>query len=263
MIIIGEKINGTRPVVAQAIAARDAKIIRSLAQKQAEAGAHYLDINAGTHPDDEPRDLLWLVDTVQSAVDLPLCLDSANPDALARALPATRKTALINSISGETSRLEKILPLAKQHNSLLIALLLDKKGVPRKVSERLAIATNIIQATRAFGIADENVFFDPLTLTLAVDNNAGKTALQTMRTIREHFPNAQLCVGLSNISFDLPYRSHFNRAYLTLALSAGLDAAILDPLDAQLLITLLAAQAVLGEDKAVVKFIRTLRDDRL
>ena len=261
MLIIGEKINGTRHAVAQAIAIRDAKAIQSLAIKQAEAGAHYLDINAGTPPDQEPDDLVWLVKTVQAVVNIPLSLDSANPDALAAALPTAEKTALINSISGEESRLEKILPLAVQYNAPLIALVLDKKGVPKSSEARLAVAKKIMQAARSAGIADDKIFFDPLTLTLAADNSSGKIALETMRAIRAQFPQAKLCLGLSNISFGLPYRSYINRAFLTLALQAGLDAAILDPLDHELRTTLLAAEAVLGHDKAVVKFIRSLRDE--
>lgn len=130
MKIIGEKINGTRKQVAKAITERDADFIKTLAQKQAEAGATWLDVNAGTHPNQEAEDLIWLIETVQSVVDTSLCLDSANPKALAQAIKAVNKTPLINSISGEPERLEGILPLVAEHGCQVIALAMGGKKMP-------------------------------------------------------------------------------------------------------------------------------------
>ena len=257
MLIIGEKINGSRPEVANAIAARDAKTIQALAVRQAEAGSDWLDINAGTPPDQEPDDLVWLVKTVQTAVDSPLCLDSVNPEALAAALKAVHQTPMINSISGESGRLSQILPLVAKYNCPVVALLLDNKGIPKTAVARLDVARKIIQSTRAASIPDDRVFLDPLTLTLASESSGGKVILDTMLAVQKEFPHAKLCVGLSNISFGLPNRSHINRVFLTLALYAGLDAAILDPLDRELRINLLATLAFLGQDKFCVKYIRS------
>ena len=259
MLIIGEKINGSRPDVAKAIAERDAEAIQALAVKQAEAGSDWLDINAGTPPDQEPDDLVWLVETVQTAVDIPLCLDSANPKALAAAFKATVRTPMINSISGEPDRLSQILPIVSEYGCLVIALLLDNKGIPKTAVTRLDVARKIIQTTRTAGISDESIYVDPLTLTLASERTGGKVILETMHAIRQEFPKVNLCVGLSNISFGLPNRSFVNRVFLSLALYAGLDAAILDPLDRELRITLLAVEAFLGKDKFGVKYIRSLR----
>jgi len=259
MLIIGEKINGSRPDVAKAIAERDAKAIQAFAVKQAEAGSDWLDINAGTPPDQEPDDLVWLVEKVQTAVDIPLCLDSANPEALAAALKATVRTPMINSISGEPDRLRQILPMVSKYGCLVIALLLDNKGIPKTAVTRLDVARKIIQRTRSAGIPDASVYVDPLTLTLASESTGGKVILETMNAIRQEFPNVNLCVGLSNISYGFPHRSYINRVFLSLALYAGLDAAILDPLDRELRITLLAVEAFLGRDKFGVKYIRSLR----
>ena len=259
MLIIGEKINGSRPFVSKAIANRDKEAIQALAIRQAEAGSHWLDINAGTHPDQEPEDLVWLVETVQTVVDIPLCLDSTNPEALAAALKVSAQIPMINSISGEPSRLSKILPLVSKYKCPVIALPLDNVGIPKTAEGRVDVARKILQATHAAGIPDESVYVDPLTLTLAAEINGGKTILETMNAVRHEFPKVNLCIGLSNISFGLPYRSLINRVYLTLALSAGLDAAILDPLDRELQITLLATKVVLGQDKYGVKYIRSLR----
>jgi len=152
MKIIGEKINGTRKQVKQAVLDRDADFISKLAVAQVDAGAAWIDVNAGTPADREPEDLVWLVETVQAAVDKPLCLDSANPAALTAALPHVKKAPLINSISGETARLAGVLPLAAQAQGGVIALAMDDKGIPAEVEGRLAIVQRLIGETRGAGI---------------------------------------------------------------------------------------------------------------
>lgn len=261
MLIIGEKINGTRPVVAQAIVDRDPRVIQTLASRQTDAGSHWLDVNAGTPPEQEPDDLVWLVKTIQSVVDTPLCLDSANSQALAAAMNAAVITPMINSVSGSPDSLQEILPLVSRHGASVIALVLDEKGIPMTVHERVAVARRIIQTTRAEGIPDENVYFDPITLTVASTISGARTTLETMRSIHQEIPKAKLSVGLSNVSFGLPNRHFVNRTYLSMALCSGLDAAILDPLDQELQMTIMAAQALLGQDKYGVKYIRSLRSD--
>mgnify|MGYP002682708546 CR=1 FL=1 len=153
MKIIGEKINGTRKRVAQAIAERDAAFIVDLAQKQADAGAAWLDVNAGTMPAQEPDDLIWLIDTIQAVVDTPISLDSANPKALSVAVQAVRKTPLINSISGERNRLEGVLPLVAGNAAGVIALLLDDNGIPKDVDGRMTVARRLLALTPGPGIA--------------------------------------------------------------------------------------------------------------
>jgi 5-methyltetrahydrofolate--homocysteine methyltransferase len=259
MEIIGEKINGTRKRVAQAIAERDEELIRTLARRQADAGATWLDVNAGTHPDQEPADLIWLVETIQAEVDTPLSLDSANPAALAAALPATKKTPLINSISGERSRLDEILPLAASYGCPVIALAMDAKAVPATVEERLAIVTTLLQATRNAGINDASVYVDPLALTVATNVESGLIACDTIRAICERYPDVHITIGLSNISFGLPARAAINRAFLTLAMAAGLDSAILDPLDAELRAAVYATELLLGQDRHCLNYTRAYR----
>ncbi len=262
MQIIGEKINGTRSAVRQAVAERDAAFIQDLARRQAAAGAHWLDVNAGTPPDQEPADLVWLVRTVQEAVDVPLCLDSTNPRALAAAIPEARQTPLINSISGEQARLAGILPLVREAGGV-IALAMDDTGIPAGAAERLAVVRRVMDETRRAGIPDERVYVDPLVLTIATNNDAGLIALETMRALRAEFPAVHLTVGLSNVSFGLPARTRINQAFLTLALAAGLDTAILDPLDWELRAALWAAEVVLGRDPHCLNYIRAYRAGRL
>ena len=259
MEIIGEKINGTRQRVAQAIADRDADFIQDLARQQAEAGSTWLDVNAGTHPKQEPDDLVWLIETIQAVVDTPLCLDSANPAALAVAIKAVNQTPLINSISGEPDRLAGILPLVAEHNCRVIALAMDDKKIPETSEERVAIIRKVLEATRAAGVPDEHVYVDPLAMTISTNIQSGQIFFDTIQTVHAAYPEVHFTAGLSNISFGLPARSYINRAFLTLALAAGLDSAILDPLDRELKAALLAAQLVLGRDRHCLNYTRAFR----
>jgi cobalamin-dependent methionine synthase I len=259
MEIIGEKINGTRKRVAQAIAERDAAFIQNLARQQAEAGSAWLDVNAGTHPKQEPDDLVWLIETIQAVVDTPLCLDSANPQALAVAINAVRQTPMINSISGEPKRLEGILPLAAKHGCRVIALAMDEKKIPETSEARVAVVHKIIDATRAAGVPDEHIYVDPLAMTISTNIQSGMIFFDTLRAVHTAYPEVHFIAGLSNISFGLPARSFINRAFLTLAIAAGLDSAILDPLDQELKAALLAAELVLGRDRHCLNYTRAYR----
>ena len=259
MKIIGERINGARTQVKRAVSERDVAFIQRLAQRQVEAGAHWLDVSVSTSPEREPDDLVWLVQTVQEVIDVPLCLDSANPRALAAAIKQVRQTPLINSISGEPQRLEGILPLVAEHGCPVIALAMDDKGIPETCERRMEVVRKVMEAARASGVPDGNVYLDPLAMTLATNTDSALITLDTMRAIRREFPDAHLTMGLSNISFGLPARSYINRAFLTLALAAGLDSAILDPLDRELKAALVAAKLVLGHDRHCLNYTRAYR----
>ncbi len=259
MKIIGEKINGTRKAVKQAVLDCDEEFVRKLALSQAEAGSYWIDVNAGTPTDREPNDLIWLVETVQAVVDKPLCLDSANPAALAAALPHVKKPPLINSISGEAGRLAGVLPLAAQARGGVIALAMDDKGIPADVEGRLAIVRRLVGETRGAGIPDEEVYVDPLVMTIGANGSAARVALATVRAVKAEFPKVHFTSGLSNVSYGLPVRTLVNRAFLTLMLEAGLDSAILDPLDRELRKALLAAEATLGIDRHCLNYTRAFR----
>lgn len=263
MKIIGEKINGTRKRVAKAISQRDGVYIQDLATRQAEAGADWLDVNAGTHPAQEADDLVWLIEQVQAVTDVPLCLDSANPQALAEAIKAVDRTPMINSISGEEKRLNEILPIVAEHNCQVIALAMDSKSVPAASEERIAIIRRVLERTRQAGVPDEQVYVDPLAMTIATDNNSALAALETIRGVHDEFVQCHFTIGLSNISFGLPARSQINRTFLTLAMEAGLDSAILDPLDRQLQAAILTTELLLGRDRHCLNFVRAARAGRL
>lgn len=264
MNIIGEKINGTRKQVAAAIASRDGEAIAALARRQAEAGAHWLDLNAGTAPEREPADLVWLVRTVQGAVDLPLCLDSTNAQALAAALKEVKRPPLINSISGEPGRLAEILPLAAaQAGCGVIALAMDERGIPPAADGRVAVIERLVAAARGAGVDDERLYIDPLVMTVATNTEAAGITLDVVRRVRAGFPKAHVALGLSNVSFGLPARALVNRTFLTLALAAGVDTAMIDPTDTELIATLLATELLLGRDRHCLTFTRAYRAGRL
>ena len=259
MRIIGEKINGTRQRVAQAIEERDSAFIQDLATKQAEAGVAWLDANAGTRRSRESDDLIWLVETIQSIVDVPICLDSANPQALAAVIQVVDRTPMINSISGEPQRLEGILPLVAEHGCPTIALAMDDAGIPETCEGRMEVVHKLMETARAHGVPDDDMYIDPLAMTLATNTDSAKITLDTMQAIRQDYPETHLIMGLSNISFGLPARSYINRAFLTLALAAGLDSAILDPLDRQLRAALVTARLILGHDRHCLDYTRAYR----
>jgi cobalamin-dependent methionine synthase I len=259
MKIIGEKINGTRKRVAQAISERDADLIKDLAQKQASAGAAWLDVNAGTAPAREAEDLIWLIETIQSVVETPLALDSANPEALKGAIQAVKKTPLINSISGEPKRLTHILPIVAEHGCPVIALAMDGNKIPENSEQRFEIIKKIVSETRQQGVPDSALYIDPLAMTLSTNPQSAMIVFQTMTLIRREYPEAHLTLGLSNVSFGLPARSFINRYFLSLAIQAGLDSAILDPLDREIQAAIVTSELVLGRDPHCLNYIRASR----
>ena len=206
MIIIGEKINGTRKAVAAAIRERDAAFIGELATAQAAGGATYLDVNAGTAPEREPDDMVWLVDTIQAVSDLPLCLDSANPAALKAGLEAVKHSPMVNSVSGEQARIDGVLPLALAHKTDLILLALDDKGIPETVEGRMAIIRKLVGLALDGGLTEAKLHIDPLVTAISTGTGNAVLTFDTIRAIRAEFPDAHITGGASNISFGMPLR---------------------------------------------------------
>ncbi len=259
MQIIGEKINGTRKRVNEAILSRDAEFIRRLAGEQLDAGVDLLDVNAGTSPEREADDLVWLVETVQQDVDVPLCLDSVNPVALRQAIQHVKAAPMINSVNGDPERLSGILPIVAARQCMVIALAMDGTGIPKTLDDRLGAARKVIDATREAGVRDNLVYVDPLVMTIATDKEAGLSALATIRAIKAEFPEVHITCGLSNISYGLPGRARLNAAFLTLAMEAGLDSAIVDPNSREFRQSLLITETLLGRDPFCRRYTKAVR----
>ena len=251
MIIIGEKINGTRKVINEAILAKDQGYIERIAVEQAEAGADYLDVNAGTNPDRETDDMIWLLEIVQRVTELPVCIDSSSTQTLKAALEHVKKLPMVNSINADPHRLENFLPIISEKGCPVIALALDesKSGMPKSTDERLENISRIFGATRAAGISDDQLYVDPLIMSVSTDNTACVEALACIQAIRQQYPQAHITGGLSNISFGLPKRELVNRTFLTLAISAGMDSAICDPVNTAFIESLKATNMLLGRDR--------------
>lgn len=263
MIIIGELINSTRKAIAAAIEAADAAAIQEIARNQAQAGADYIDVNAGSFRDREAEHLKWLVKVVQEVVDLPCCLDSPNPAALEAALSEHRGTPMINSISLERDRKDKLLPLLRGSGYKVVALCTSDAGMPRTAEDRIRAAEELIHLLLDHDVNVENIYVDPLVQPVATDQTFGHEFLESVEQIMARFPGIHTICGLSNISYGLPQRKFLNRTFMAMAIAKGLDAAILDPMDKQMMANVLGAEALAGRDRFCMKYIGAYRSKML
>lgn len=264
MIIIGEKINSTLKAVRPAIEAGDAAFVQELARKQYEAGAAYIDLNAGMFIDSEPEKLEWLVKTVQEVVDAPLSIDSPDPAAISRALKSVKSDKpIINSITDEKERFNAILPLVLEYNTAIVALCMDDTGMPETVEDRVVIADRLIGNLTAKGVKVSDIYIDPMVRPIGTGSHYGTVALDTIRKVRAEFPEVHITCGLSNISFGIPARKVMNQAFLIAAMTAGMDSAILDPLDKKLMTFVYTTEALLGCDEFCMNYLMKFREGLL
>jgi 5-methyltetrahydrofolate--homocysteine methyltransferase len=259
MLIIGELINCTRKKVGEAAQKRDAEFFRDLARKQASAGAHMLDVNGGL-PEQEVELLTWLVELVQGAVDIPLCLDSADPEAISKVLPLCKQRPMVNSISDEPARWA-MLPVLKEHRPRVIALCLSDSGPPTGVEDRVVTASRLIDRLTGEGFALDDIYVDPCVMPVAT--GPGQTMLTAVGEIVARYPGVHISAGVSNVSFGLPVRKLLNETFLLLLMAQGLDAAIVDPCDPQLMMDIIAAETLLGRDAHCKNYLRAYREGRL
>ena len=262
MIIIGELINASRKAIKAAIEDQDAAAIQKVAKDQAEAGADYIDVNAGIFVGQEPQYLAWLVETVQQAVDKPCAIDSPDPAAIAAALAVHRGTPMINSISLEKDRYEKLLPIVADTEMKVIALCMSDAGMPQTVSDRLTIAEQLVGGLLDKGVRVENVFVDPLVQPVSVNNSFGMEFIDAIAQIVARFPGIHTACGLSNISYGLPARKFMNRTFMTMAIARGLDGALINPLDDRMMAAITAAEALAGRDNFCMNYLKAFRAGR-
>ncbi|MCA1988686.1 MAG: dihydropteroate synthase [Desulfarculus sp.] len=264
MLIIGEKINSTLKATAKAVAERDETALVDLAQRQVAAGAGMLDVNCGTvEADQEPEVMRWMVKLVQGAVNTPLCIDSANPAALAAGLMAHQGKAMVNSISGESERYRKVLPLLREHGASVIALGMDDQGIPGDGEKAYAVGAKLVEDLVKDGLSLEEIYFDPLVRSVATSPSAALETLDLMRRLGASFPGLHFASGLSNVSYGVPERRHLNRAYVVLSMGAGLDAVIMDPFDQVMVQLILASEVLLEKDRWCLRYIEAFNQGRL
>ncbi|MFZ5557623.1 MAG: dihydropteroate synthase [Pseudomonadota bacterium] len=264
MLIVAERINASRRAIRAALEAQDADAVQREVAAQAAAGADYIDVNGGTFPGREAELLTWLVDVVQEATPLPLCLDCPDPAALAAALPRVKAPRpMINSINLEGDRFERMLPLVREFDAKVVALA-QGQGVPPATAEaKLALASRLVEGLAAGGVALDDIYVDPLVFPVGVDPQSALATIDAVGEVMRRYPGVHTICGLTNVSHGLPARALVNRTFLVAAMGRGLDAAIIDPTDAQLMTALRAAEAILGRDEYCMAFIEEFQAGRI
>ncbi len=256
-VLIGERINPAgRKKLSQALTEGNLEIVRSEARAQAEAGADIIDVNVGAFGVDEVALLPQAVRAVMETVDVPLCLDSANPEALAAALKVYKGKPLINSVTGEEHSLAKVLPLVKEYGAAVIGLTQDDEGIPNNAERRVAIAHKIVERAEAAGIPRQDIMIDCLAFAVGADTSSGQVTLETIRKVKAEL-GVNLTLGASNISFGLPDRDVINYAFVAIAIAAGVTCLIVDVAKVRPIV--LAADLVLAHDKRARRYIEAYR----
>ena len=257
IVMIGEKINPTgHKKLSEALKNRNFDYIRTLAERQLEAGAHVLDVNASIPDVDETLLLPEVVKIVADHVQAPLCIDSNSVEALEAALKVCPGKPLVNSVNGEQNKLQRVLPLVRDRGAAVIGLTMDDSGIPTTAEKRLEIAELILDRAVKIGIPPEDVVIDPLVLTVGADQQAAFTTLATIRLVREKL-GVNINLGASNVSFGLPDRQTINQAFLALSFSAGATCVITDP--GKLAGTILACDLLFGRDPYGKRFLTHVR----
>ena len=261
-VMIGERINPTgRKVLAAEMKAGVMDRVRSDAIAQVEAGAQMLDVNAGVPLVDEPALLVATIKAVSEVTDVPICIDSSVIEALEAALAAYEGKALVNSVTAEDERMDRILPVVKKYGAAVIGMSNDETGITMIPQERVEIARRIIKRAKYYGIPAEDVIIDPIAMTVAADPQAGLVTLETMRLIKEQLGNNMIC-GASNVSFGLPDRHILNAAFFPVAMHAGLTCAITNPLVPEVRKAVQASDLLLGHDEYAMNWISAFRAEQ-
>ncbi len=259
MIIIGELINASRKAIGAAIEAQDADAIQQVAKDQSEAGADFIDVNAGIFVGKEPQYLKWLVQTVQEVTDTPCAIDSPDPAAIEAALNVHKGIPMINSISLEKERYDNLMPIVAGTDMKVVALCMSDEGMPQTVDDRLKIAEKLVNGLVQNNVSIENIFVDPLVQPLSVNDLFGLEFLNAIELIMKRFEGVHTACGLSNISYGLPARKFMNQTFMAMAIAKGLDGAIVNPLDKKMMANIIAAEALVGKDNFCMDYLKAYR----
>ena len=262
MIIIGELINASRKQIASAIENIDADTIQKIAKDERENGADFIDVNAGVFVGKESDYLKWLVTTVQKIVEAPCCLDSPDPKAIEAALSIHKGVPMINSISLEKERYEALLPVVSGTECKVVALCMSDKGMPETTDDRVSIADELVNNLVKNNVPLDNIYVDPLVQPVSTKDSYGIEFLNAIEKIINKFPGVHTICGLSNISFGLPERKFLNQTFMVMAITKGLDAAIVNPLDKGMMAKIVAAETLAGNDEYCSQYLQAWRDKK-
>lgn len=260
MIIIGEKINGAIPSVAKAIEEKNADWIRDLAKRQTDGGAEYIDVCSSVVEGDVEV-LKWLIDLVQEVSDAKICIDSPSAKSCVEAIPFCKKPGIINSVSMEGSKIDTVFPVIADTDWECIALLCGDSGIPETVEERMEIFAQIMEKAKEYNIPPSRLHIDPLVISLGTNSESFSIFAEVTRQVKAQYPDIHVTSGLSNISFGLPSRKTINQAFLILAMYAGMDCAIMDPTNRDMLGSLYATEALMEIDEFCLDYLDAYRAD--
>ncbi len=263
MLIIGERLNTSRKGLHEAVEKKDVEFLKDIARKQVENGAAYLDVNCGTRLQHEVEDLPWLVKLVQETVNVPLSIDTPNADAAEAALAAHKGKPIINSISAESDRYERMLPLVKKYHCGVIALCMGDEGIPETLEKKFEVASNLRAKLISDGVPEEDIYLDPLVQPVGANQAAGMAVANAIREISRSFPKTHISCGISNVSHGMPVRKLLNRVFIVMCIAAGLDTAIIDPNDTDVMQSILAAEALAGKDEFCARYIEAYRAGKI
>jgi len=248
MFIIGELINGMFSNIALALRDHDKKIVQTCALQQIASGADALDVCCGPASRNPLMDMPWLIETIQEVTDKPLCLDSSKPEVIQEGLKVARNKTIINSTTADIEKLELLMPLAKKYKSKLIGITISAKGIPQNKDQRLELAAIIIMQANAIGFPISELYLDPIVMPINVAQAQIKDILETIAEFKLiSDPSPKSIIGLSNVSQGSQTRNLINRTFLTMAVASGLNSAILNPLDKELMDTLITAELILNK----------------
>jgi cobalamin-dependent methionine synthase I len=259
MIIIGEKINGAIPSVAEAIAKRDAEFIKELAISQAAVGIDYIDVCASTEVDIEMETMKWLIGLVQEVTETPIAVDSPSATVCAECVPLCNKPGLVNSVSMEGDKIDVVFPVIAETGWDCAALLCDDTGIPKSGRQRLEVFAAIMERAKEYKVDPSRLHIDPLVEMLCTSEDGINTILEVIREIKKQYPTIHVTGGASNISFNLPARKFINQAFLVLAMGAGMDSAIINPLHKHMMGLIKATEALMGDDEYCINYIKGYR----
>ena len=260
MIIIGEKINGSIPVVAEAIAKRDGEFIKNRAKLQAESGATFIDCCASVEESIEVETLKWMIECIQEVTDKPISVDSPSADVLIQAYKFCNKPGIINSVSMEGDKADRIFKEIADTDWEVICLLSDDKGIPKTAEDRLRVFDDLMAKAKEYGIKPSRLHIDPLVEMLCTSEDGIAMNVEVISSVRKQYPSNHNPAAVSNISFNLPVRKLINLGFTVLAMNAGLDSAILDPTNRDMLGLIYATEALLGQDDYCMEYIGAYRE---
>jgi cobalamin-dependent methionine synthase I len=263
MLIIGELINSTRKQVRKAVEEKDAAFVQGLARKQMEAGATWIDVNAGAFPNDEVEKMQWLITAIRQVTDAPLSIDSPRAAAVEAGLAMAGKEPFLNSISAESERYTALIPLVKKYKTRVAALSLDDNGMTDDMTRVWQVADGLIKRLEDDGVPPDHIFVDPLIRPVSTNGEYGMGALWVVEKITAEHPQVHKTCGLSNVSYGLPKRKLVNQVFVAMAIAKGMDSAIIDPLDPRMMANIAVAEALAGKDQFCMGYITAEREGKL